>query len=81
MTIFKHKATQQVIDVNEVKPNVFDVLGTPMERSILNTCGWWECVTDPGYRGLTEVNADELETPSVDSNPTIANESKGLKLS
>lgn len=68
MTIFRHEQTQQVIDVNELKPNVFDVLGTQMELSIMNTCGWWECQTDPGYRGMPEVNADDLHNPSADLN-------------
>ncbi|MBD2014325.1 hypothetical protein H6F96_10110 [Microcoleus sp. FACHB-53] len=68
MTIFKHEATQQVIDVSEVKPNVFDVLGTLMERSLLNTCGWGECADDPGYRGMPEASADEMENPSAGLN-------------
>lgn len=75
MTIFQHEQTQQVIDVSEVKPNLFNVLGTPMEKSILNSCGWWECHIDPGYRGIPKVNADDLHNPSVDGlhNPSAGN--------
>lgn len=67
MTIFKHERTQQVIEAAETKPSVFDVLGTPMELSIMNTCGWWKCDTDPGYRGMPKASADELDSPSADS--------------
>lgn len=78
MTIFRHEQTQQVIDVSEVKPGVFNVLGTPMEMMILNSCGWWECASDPGYRGMQKANAESLDGLSVDSNPkTQVNESLG----
>lgn len=70
MTIFKHEKTQQVIEAAETAMGVFVVLGTPMELSIMNTCGWWKCDTDPGYRGMPKASADEMDSPSADSLPT-----------
>ncbi len=55
MTIFKHERTHQVIEVPEVEPNVFEVLGSRFELSIMNSSGWWICETDPGYRGMPEI--------------------------
>jgi hypothetical protein len=89
MTIFQHETTQQVIEVSEIKPGVFNVLGTPMEMSILNTCGWRECDTDPGYRGIPpkppeptddrrDASADSLTGSSADHNPTTDKQSIGV---
>ena len=50
--IFKHESTHQVIEVPEVAPNLFKVLGSLMELSLMNNSGWWLCKQDPGYRGM-----------------------------
>jgi hypothetical protein len=50
--IFKHEHTHQVIEVPEVEPNLFEVLGSHFELSIMNSSGWWLCDVDPGYRGM-----------------------------
>ncbi|HEY9596125.1 MAG TPA: hypothetical protein V6D33_00445 [Cyanophyceae cyanobacterium] len=61
ITIFQHETTKQVIEVPEIKPGVFEALGTPMEMSIMNTCGWWECETDPNYRGMPPAQQSQGE--------------------
>jgi hypothetical protein len=52
VTIFKHERTHQVIELLEVEPNLFEVLGSRFELSIMNSSGWWICDVDPNYRGM-----------------------------
>ena len=56
--IFQHENTRQVIEVDEVSPNVFDVLGSHIELDIMNASGWWVCDQDPGYRGMPPEEGD-----------------------
>jgi len=48
----KHETTHQVIEVPEVAPNLFEVLGSHFELSIMTSSGWYLCEQDPGYRGM-----------------------------
>jgi len=55
-------------------PGVFDVLGTLTELSIMNSCGWWKCDTNPGYRGMPKASTKSL-TRSGAGYPTNHNDS------